>query len=1103
MSDADFLHEEPPGYGGGGTAAPLAQYLRKIEGNLKRGDATEHTHRPALKELIEALDENVIATNEPKRSLCGAPDYAVSRKRDHLTIGHMESKDIGADLAESERSDQLKRYLPALPNLLLTDYLEFGWFVDGKKRENFRLANVGSGGKLAPVASAELERARLLLLDFLAQEPVGIASAEELAKRLANLAHIIRNIITGAFLTRQASQQLRDWRDAFAATLLPELAPQAVAAKEAEAVSQFADMFAQTLAYGLFSARAMSGSGKFSRETARKLIPRTNPFLRNFFELITGSALEDEPFAGFVEDLIQTLDHADMARVLEDFGKQGRGRDPVVHFYETFLQAYDPKLREVRGVYYTPEPVVNYIVRSIDLLLKDKFGIKAGLADHSKITVNRREGEREITEETHRVLILDPAAGTATFLYTVLEFIRSQFKTRKNAGQWGSYVHEHLLPRLFGFELLMAPYAVAHFKIGFALAAMDEEPLFRQQWSYEPQGNERVNIFLTNTLEDMRHIAEQLGPLRALSDEANSAYEVKKHKPVLVVLGNPPYSGHSANKGGEISRLLQDYHFSDGKRLNEKNTKWIKNDYVKFVRWAQWRIEQTGRGVLSFITSNGYLDAPTLRGMRQNLMQTFDEIYILNLHGNSNKNEKVPGTGTQDKNVFDIREGVAIAIFVKLPPSRKKKNAGVVVRYLDLWGAERQTKYNWLDDHHVENSNWTALEPVAPHYFFIPQDNKRLREYERSYKLTDMMPLNGWGIATRKDYLLIGFDPGEMLRRFEIIRGLRPREAVAEFDIVQGEEWVAKAQANLKERPKLNEDIHAILYRPFDVRWILYRKELIERGDHRFNIMQHLLQDNMSLITTRITKEPFSVLAYPGLSEHKASVRYDGTFVFPLYLYPNGFMPDADLFPHENGRRPNFSAGFIEDFCEKLKVKFVPGGLGRTAKREIGPETIFHYAYAVFHSPGYRERYAQFLRADFPRLPLTGNFKLFCALADFGAELVSLHARNEGEGRGPVFPVPGENRVGEVHYQPPMGKEPGRVWINGRQYFDGVSEAVWNFPIGGYQPAERWLKDRKKRKLDFADLTTYARIVYALGRTRDIMEQIDKTIGQHGGWPLK
>lgn len=571
MAGLDFFHDEPPAYGASGAAkpSPLHRYLEHIQRALQRGDATEHTHRPALKELLEALNDKIVATNEPRRSECGAPDYVISRKRDRLSLGYVEAKDVGADLGEIERSEQIKRCLASLPNLLLTDYLEFLWFVDGKRRESFRLASVAAGGRLAPVSPDELERARHLLINFLAQKPVDIASAEELARRLANITHNVRDIIVGAFQTGAASQQLRDWRSAFASTLLPELAEQADPTTEAEAVNEFADMFAQTLAYGLFSARAASSSVKFTREKTQKLIPRTNPFLRTFFEQITGSALDDEPFAGFVEDLIQTLDHADMARVMEDFGKHGRRRDPVFHFYETFLQAYDPRLRELRGVYYTPEPVVNYIVQSIDRLLKNKFGIKAGLADHSKITVTRKDGDREVTGETHRVLILDPATGTATFLYTVLDFIRSQFKTKKNADQWDGYVHEHLLPRLFGFELLMAPYAVAHFKLGLALAAMDEEPLFRQQWSYEPRAHERVNIFLTNTPEDLERTTEQLGPLRALSDEANAAYEVKQRKPVLVVLGNPPYSNFGQqNRHPWILNLLEDYK----RGLNEKSS---------------------------------------------------------------------------------------------------------------------------------------------------------------------------------------------------------------------------------------------------------------------------------------------------------------------------------------------------------------------------------------------------------------------------------------------------------------------------------------------------------------------------------------------------
>lgn len=1113
-AEDNLLREEPPAYGGGGKPSPVLEYLRKLERALKRGDSTEHTHRPALKELLEALNDKIIATNEPKRSACGAPDYVISPKRDHLSIGYVEAKDIGTDLGDIERGEQLKRYLASLPSLLLTDYVEFHWFVDGKKREAFRLADVTASGKLTPVSTDELERARHLLESFLSQKPVDIGSAEELAKRLANLTHNIRGIIVNAFQLGHASQQLLDWREAFAATLLPELAPHPDTAKEAEAVNEFADMFAQTLTYGLFSARAASPSVKFTREKAQKLIPRTNPFLRTFFEQITGAALDDEPFAGFVEDLIKTLDHADMGRVMEDFGKRNRRRDPVVHFYETFLQAYDPKLRELRGVYYTPEPVVNYIVQSIDRLLKDKFGIKAGLADHSKITTTRKEGDKEIKVETHRVLILDPATGTATFLYTVLDFIRTQFKTKKNAGQWGSYVHEHLLPRLFGFELLMAPYAVAHFKIGLALAAMDEEPLFRQQWSYEPQGNERVNIFLTNTLEDLEHTASQLGPLRALSDEANSAYEVKRHKPVLVVLGNPPYSGHSANTGEWISKLVRDYYFCDGKPLGERNPKWLQNDYVKFLRWAQWRIEQTGQGVLGFITSNSYLDSPTFRGLRQSLMQTFDEIHLLDLHGNSKKKEVVPGTNQPDKNVFDITEGVVIGIFVKLPAeARKRKKSVATVRHCDLWGAQRQTKYDWLDANQIDGTKWTTLDPVTPHYLFVPQDTKRLKEYESSWKMTDIMPVNVLGFQSHRDQFALALTRVEMRERMVTFRGVIHSDAQIKelLKVADSGSWsVGKARAKIRADKDWEQAILPIDYRPFDVRWCYYNSVAVDRP--RPELVAHVArQENLCFSLMRQTKAITWQHAFAGLSPASAVFLEikDGSTVFPLYLYPNGKLPEGDLFAHDNGRRPNFSAEFIKEFCEKLEVKFVPDGLGRPGKREVGPELIFHYAYAVFHSPTYRERYAEFLRADFPRLPLTGNWELFRALADFGQRLVNLHARNEGAGKGAGFPIPGDNEVSDVRFQPPAGKEKGCVWINNRQYFEGVTEAEWNFPVGGYFPAQRWLKDRwvrekgkPRRKLSFEDITAYARIIFALGDTREMMSQIDEAIAQRGGWPL-
>jgi len=624
-------------------ATPIDAYRRQIERELQAGNATEHTHRPALKTLIESLAPGVTATNEPKRVECGAPDFIVSRKAAHgpVTLGYIEAKDVGKDLGEIERSDQMKRYLPALPNLILTDYLEFRWYVDGQRRgDPARLVRVIKGGKLAPEKGGP-EAVADLLTAFLAQEVQPINDPKALALRMAQLTHFIRDMIVTAFDRQSASATLRDLHNAFEKALIPDLP-----------IPQFADMFAQTLAYGLFAARCnhRGPGGSFRRLGAASEIPKTNPFLRQLFETITGTALDEEPYAAFVDDLAQLLADTDIEAVLADFGKRTARQDPVVHFYETFLAAYDPKLRESRGVYYTPEPVVSYLVRSVDYLLKTRFGCANGLADTATVEYERDEdssgglqpgkGAKKVKATSPRVLILDPACGTGTFLYTVIDHIRDEFIRQGNAGMWSGYVRNHLLPRLFGFELLMAPYAVAHFKLGMQLAGHDLTPAQREKWAYDFSGDERLGVFLTNTLEEVERKAETLfGPLRVIAQEANAASDIKRNMPILAVIGNPPYSGHSANRSWEmkegkkvptfIGNLIQDYYSVDGQPLGEKNPKWLQDDYVKFIRWGQWRIERTGAGILAFITNHGYLDNPTFRGMRRSLMNLFTDIYVL------------------------------------------------------------------------------------------------------------------------------------------------------------------------------------------------------------------------------------------------------------------------------------------------------------------------------------------------------------------------------------------------------------------------------------------------------------------------------------------
>jgi len=621
-------------------------YIRTIDKELALGNATEHTHRPALKALLESLGDGIVATNEPRRIECGAPDFIVSKGS--TGIGYIEAKDVGKSLDEAEKSEQLQRYQDSLTNLILTDYLEFRWIVDGKRRLSARLGTPSRDGRIKR-DKAGIEAVTWLIDDFLSHRAAPVGTPRELALHMARLAHMARDLIIAAFEKEPERGSLHAQFVAFKGNLIPDLSAE-----------QFADMYAQTIAYGLFAARCnQSTEAGFTRQNAAYLLPKTNPFLRKLFNHIAGPDLDDR-IAWLVDDLAQLLEQADMEAVLKNFGKRSAKEDPVVHFYETFLAAYDPRVREMRGVYYTPEPVVSYIVRSIDHLLKTHFDKPQGLADPS-------------------VLILDPAVGTATFPYMVINEIHDALVSQGQMGVWNDYITEKLLPRIFGFELLMAPYAMAHLKLGLLL----------KETGYQFEKEQRLGIYLTNTLEEAFKKSEALAGFNEyIIDEANAAAEIKKEKPIMVVVGNPPYSGISANasirevpnsRTGKkrkeltwIGKLIRAYYEVDGSPLGEKNPKWLQDDYVKFIRFGQWRIECTGQGILAFITNHAYLDNPTFRGMRQSLMNTFDEIYVLNLHGNVKKKEISPDGG-KDENVFDIQQGVAISIMVKCPREASNK----------------------------------------------------------------------------------------------------------------------------------------------------------------------------------------------------------------------------------------------------------------------------------------------------------------------------------------------------------------------------------------------------------------------------------------------
>ncbi|MCX6645023.1 MAG: DNA methyltransferase [bacterium] len=1074
----------------------ISEYLQQIENALKRSDATEHTHRPALKTLIESCQSGITATNEPRRVECGAPDFIITKGR--IPLGYIEAKDIGKPLGKIEKSEQFKRYLDGLGNIILTDYLEFRWYVEGEHRLTARLAEVGTGNKLKQNNDGIL-LFQQILGQFLAIRKPNIKNPVELAGRMAGLAQLIRSSTELSLKQRGEGGKLEEIMEGFRKVLLHDLTS-----------DKFADMYAQTVSYGLFTARCYwDGKGDFKRENAAYDLPKTNPFLRKIFTELAGPDL-DERVTWAVDDLAELLNRADIAAILEDFGKRTKQEDPVLHFYETFLAAYDPRMREARGVYYTPEPVVSYIVRSVDQILKTDFGLPDGLADRSKITVKKKIYDVEksgvthdVDEEIFKVLILDPAVGTGTFLHSVIDQIYWHLVEQGQKGAWSQYVSKYLLPRLFGFEILMAPYTVAHMKLGIQL----------KELGYDFKSDERLGIYLTNTLEEAYEVGGMLFA-RELVAEANAAVKVKLDMPILVVLGNPPYSGHSENKGKWIEELLKgkdiltnekthNYFEVDGRPLGERNPKYLHDDYVKFIRFAQWKIERTGYGVLAFISNHGYIDNPTFRGMRQSLIETFDDIYILNLHGNTRKRELSPD-GLKDENVFDIQQGVAIGIFVKRKNSQNKPAS---VKYADLWGTQK-SKYRWLDKSDIFCTKWQKPKLKSPHHLFIPQDGRLKKEYILGWDITEILPANSTGIKSHRDDFVFDFDLGNLRERVSKFIDLKISSEYyrQEYSLSDTRDWkLDENRKALSQDKNWYKHFARCLYRPFDIRPIFYSENVIELP--RLDIMHHMLAgENIGLSTTRsieIGRGWEHIFCSSTIIQHHAVSLKEVNYLFPLYLYP-----EFDLFNNHrtgltNGRKPNLADKFTKDISSHLKLSFITDGKG-DLKKTFGPEDIFDYMYAVFHSPTYRSRYAEFLKIDFPRLPLTANTTLFRQLCSAGSELVGLHLM---EKQGPSitsYPVDGDHIVEKVSYtEPGQGSEKGRVWINKTQYFEGVPPEVWEFHIGGYQVCHKWLKDRKERKLEFDDINHYQGIVSAIHETIRLMSEIDEIINKNGGWPIK
>jgi hypothetical protein len=786
----------------------IQAYLEAVRAKYKTGQATEHSYRPALEILLESASDGLQAINEPRRVACGAPDFVVTRKG--IDIGHCEAKDLHIDLAKLKDAnlDQKKRYLKALPNLIYTNGIDFEFYRSGEKLRSISIGAL-TGGKIEAIPD-NFETLANQLRAFAAEQPQSITSAKKLAEMMAGKAILIKDIMGNALkVDAHLRTELTDQFAAFKAHLIHDID-----------ADEFADVYAETIAYGLFAARLHDNSiATFDRREALELLPKSNPFLRSLFAYIAGVDLDDR-IAWVIDELCEVLRACDLHLLMQDFGKWTARNDPFLHFYETFLAEYNPAKRKARGVWYTPEPVVNFIVRAVDDVLKAEFGLPLGLADTSKITVDWDTGQTDakgkrttIKKQVHRVQILDPATGTGTFLAETIKQIAAKVK-HVAPGMWSSYVEQDLIPRIHGFELLMASYAMCHMKLDMMLADLGYVP------SSSPP---RLSVYLTNSLEEGDVADQQLPFARWLSEEAKGANTIKRDTPIMCIIGNPPYSGESANKGDWIMGLMEAYKMEPGgkQRLQERNPKWINDDYVKFIRFAEYMIEKNGEGVLGFITNHGYLDNPTFRGMRWHLLKAFDKIYVLDLHGNAKKLEVSPD-GSPDKNVFDIQQGVAIIVAVRRPSGGSKMRQLGQVVHAELWGS-RETKYSALWDGGLATGPWELVEPREPHFAFIQRDADVEGIWLSGFAINELMPVNSVGIVTSRDALTIDEDQNALWGRITDVATLDTEVLRTKYQLGSDvHDWsVAGAKRDVTESPD-RKRLRRISYRPFDTRWTYY-----------------------------------------------------------------------------------------------------------------------------------------------------------------------------------------------------------------------------------------------------------------------------------------
>ena len=1019
----------------------VSQYISEVQKILQSGDAREHAYRPAFQRLIESLTSDIQVINEPAYTGGNAPDFLF--KKGDVPISYAECKDVTVDISDKEVVKQANRYVEAFGKILLTNYLEFQILDENGEVARITIATK-SGNSITPVEE-NFSQFENLISDYITPSSRTIRSAKKLAEIMASKARLLRDNSLAAIRENKQSEIYAQYQ-AFKEVLIRDMTEE-----------EFVDMYAQTLVYGLFVARYFDETlSDFSRHEANDLLPSTNPLLKKFFGHVAGTEF-DSKIAWMVDSLIEAYKGTDVKELMHrEFVK--KQKDPVLHFYETFLTEYDQSLRKARGVYYTPEPVVSFIVRSVDHILKTKFDLPKGLADTTKVEHEFRaqgvdgrtkDGSKKIKEQIHKVQILDPAVGTGTFLNEVIHEIHKTFKGQE--GRWNGYVEKELLPRLHGFELMMASYTMAHLKLGVTLKELGYEGM-----------TERLSVWLTNSLEESVHEVPNLFMSQWLTQESNEASKIKSEMPIMVVMGNPPYSVSSANKGEHIQNLTAVYK----ENLNERNIQPLSDDYIKFIRYAEHAVEQTGYGIVAMITNNSFLDGRIHRKMREHLLNNFDEIYLIDLNGSAKKN--------QAGNVFGIQQGVSINIFVK----NNKASGASVIKHVDV-DCSLENKFEWLLNNDLQSIKWSELNPVEPYYFFTPKDFEGQDKYEEGFAIDDLFKTNTSGIKTHRDNLVFDSSIDTLKSRIEyLFSGASSSEIVSKLKLKETKTWNVEQvvkNSNFEESKIIKTN-----YRPFDIQYLYYDPVLVDRG--RESKMSHLLKSNIALITTKqLSTFDYQHAFVSDIPADMCSVSTqtkETGYVFPLYLYEDS-----------GSKVPNLDSDIW---------KTIDNVAGKTE-----PENILDYIYAILHSPSYREKYKEFLKIDFPRISYPTDKDSFWKLVELGRELRELHLLKSPVVNNYIttFPIGGDNNVTRKMTKTSIGFEItdktnklGKVWINDTQYFGDVPEVVWNFYIGGYQPSQKWLKDRNGRVLTDQEIDHYQQMIVSMNETARIMQDIDKVI---------